>query len=100
MAGRPQRILDDFKEEIVLRYENKERAADIGRDYEVSECTLERRLQSWGIGSCRPTAEPYRSTTELETRSDYGQTPLSWAAENGHEAVVKLLLEKGAKKLQ
>ena len=26
----------------------------------------------------------------------YGQTPLWWAAENGHEAVVKLLLEKGA----
>jgi ankyrin repeat domain-containing protein 50 len=28
---------------------------------------------------------------------DYGQTPLSWAVKNGHEAVVKLLLEKGAK---
>jgi ankyrin repeat protein len=26
----------------------------------------------------------------------YGQTPLSWAAERGHEAVVRLLLEKGA----
>ena len=33
---------------------------------------------------------------DLESKDDYGQTPLSWAAENGHEAVVKLLLEKGA----
>jgi len=38
---------------------------------------------------------------ELETKDEYyGRTPLSWAAENGHEAVVKLLLEKGAMKLQ
>jgi len=43
---------------------------------------------------------------ELKTKDDgeddgeddgvYGQTPLSWAARNGHEAVVKLLLRKGA----
>ena len=34
---------------------------------------------------------------ELDSKDNiYGRTPLSWAAENGHEAVVKLLLEKGA----
>jgi len=33
---------------------------------------------------------------ELETKDDSSQTPLSWAARNGHEAIVKLLLDKGA----
>jgi ankyrin repeat protein len=32
----------------------------------------------------------------LDLKDSYGRTPLSWAAEMGHEAVVKLLLEKGA----
>ena len=32
----------------------------------------------------------------LDLKDSYGRTPLSWAAEKGHEAVVKLLLEKGA----
>jgi hypothetical protein len=31
-----------------------------------------------------------------DLRDSYGRTPLSWAAEKGHEAVAKLLLEKGA----
>ena len=37
---------------------------------------------------------------DVESKDSYlGQTPLSLAAEKGHEAVVKLLLKKGAEKL-
>ena len=32
---------------------------------------------------------------EADSKDGYGQTPLSWAARRGHEAVVKLLVEKG-----
>jgi ankyrin repeat protein len=34
---------------------------------------------------------------DVDSKDDkYGRAPLSWAADNGYEAVVKLLLEKGA----
>ncbi|KAN0079235.1 hypothetical protein V8E54_004449 [Elaphomyces granulatus] len=33
---------------------------------------------------------------DFESEDDYNRTPLSWAAANGYEAVVKLLLENGA----
>ena len=32
----------------------------------------------------------------MKSKSRNGQTPLSWAARSGYEAVMKLLLEKGA----
>ena len=32
----------------------------------------------------------------VDSKDGYGRTPLWWAAENGHEMVVKLLVEKGA----
>jgi ankyrin repeat protein len=37
-----------------------------------------------------------REEADVESKSRDGRTPLSWAAESGHEAAVKLLLEKGA----
>jgi ankyrin repeat protein len=34
---------------------------------------------------------------EIDSRDKIGRTPLSYAVRHGHEAVEKLLLEKGAK---
>jgi ankyrin repeat protein len=40
------------------------------------------------------TADLLKSGMAVDSKDSSGQTPLSWAAENGHEAVVKLLLAK------
>ena len=37
-----------------------------------------------------------RKEVNLDSRGDEGQTPLSRAAEGGHEGIVKLLLERKA----
>src|SRR5271154_16362 len=36
------------------------------------------------------------SQTDVYAQDGHGKTPMSWAANNGHSKVVKLLLEKGA----
>jgi ankyrin repeat protein len=38
----------------------------------------------------------FKNRHDPDSKDSYGRTPLSRAAENGHEAVAKLLLEKGA----
>jgi hypothetical protein len=40
------------------------------------------------------TADLLKSGMAADSKDSYGRTPLSWAAGNGHEAVVKLLLAK------
>jgi ankyrin repeat protein len=60
---------------------------------------------------CRHSPIPYQSEmtreavvqvllatgdVDVDSKDNYGQTPLSFAAQNGHEAIVSLLLEKGA----
>jgi ankyrin repeat protein len=37
-----------------------------------------------------------RNQHDPDTKDSYKRTPLSWAADNGHETVVKILLDRGA----
>ncbi|KAB5581125.1 hypothetical protein GE09DRAFT_463702 [Coniochaeta sp. 2T2.1] len=37
----------------------------------------------------------HQTTLDIDASDDFGRTPLLWAAEKGHEAVVKLLLDTG-----
>jgi ankyrin repeat protein len=40
------------------------------------------------------TARLLLDSNSPDVKDSYGRTPLLWAAENGHEAVAKLLLAK------
>ncbi|RMZ85745.1 hypothetical protein DV737_g416, partial [Chaetothyriales sp. CBS 132003] len=59
---------------------------------------LPRLLKGISEGDLIEATEDWLSDTILEADSKddlYGRTPLSWASRNGHEAVVRLLLETG-----
>ncbi|KAH8687250.1 hypothetical protein BGZ60DRAFT_438813, partial [Tricladium varicosporioides] len=48
------------------------------------------------FGLAEATTGLLKSNHDLNSKDSNGRTPLSWVAQNGHEAVVKLLIEKGA----
>jgi ankyrin repeat protein len=52
-----------------------------------------RGAQKWHEGVMKLLLE---KGADMESKSHDGQTPLSWAARSGHVAAVKMLLEKGA----
>ncbi|KAJ5935976.1 hypothetical protein N7454_005274 [Penicillium verhagenii] len=57
------------------------------------EALLQNRIEA----DTETTASQNETSDDLECKDNVGgQTPLSWAAKNGHKEVVRLLLEKGA----
>ncbi|KAK4224940.1 hypothetical protein QBC38DRAFT_511396 [Podospora fimiseda] len=79
----------------------------------VAECqclySLDRAARLWNIGLLLNRMERYKKRgmsrvvrlliekgADFEGKNQSGRTPLSWAAENDHEAVIQLLIEKGA----
>jgi ankyrin repeat protein len=48
------------------------------------------------FGRVETTMALLKNRHDLDSKDTHGRTPLTWAVGNGHEAVVKLLLEKGA----
>ncbi|KAN0068626.1 hypothetical protein V8E54_013350 [Elaphomyces granulatus] len=51
--------------------------------------------ERWGGSRLKWQSIRPNPRVEIDIKDNYGQTPLSWAATNGNEAVVKLLLETG-----
>ena len=64
------------------------------------DCTSYKIIQGSPMGQKEEMITLLENGHDLNSKDSNDRTPLSWAVEKGHEAVVKLLLEKGAKKLQ
>jgi len=63
----------------------------------LRETEGEQLRKSCAEGDLRAVKLLLEKNADIETKdTKYGQTPLSWAAQNGHEAIVELLLEKNA----
>ncbi|KAH6972353.1 nucleoside phosphorylase domain-containing protein [Ilyonectria sp. MPI-CAGE-AT-0026] len=66
-------------------------------DYKIYWMTLGRMLPSYWPDLLLASYYGHRVIdADVESKDGYGRTPLSWAAAEGHEAIVQLLLENGA----
>ena len=61
--------------------------------YEAKQITALHLTAYFGLNEATSTLLRHGRRPDL--KDSYGRTPLSWAAENGHDGVVKLLLETG-----
>ena len=59
-------------------------------------CIIRSACLEWDDPGLRSSRNPsaLNKGADVKSKSRNGQTPLSWTARSGHEAVVKLLLEK------
>ena len=62
----------------------------------ISEMTFLSIASRYGLSSIIEAMIRSGEAFDVNSKDLYGQTPLSWAAEEGHKATVQLLTEKGA----
>lgn len=79
-------------------YQDGNQRADIGRDFKFSR---DRNVLSYLAEGGDEIILAFvlasgKDDAEIDSKDKDGRTPLSWAAEKGHEAVVRLLLDNGA----
>ncbi|KAK3384603.1 hypothetical protein B0T24DRAFT_716268 [Lasiosphaeria ovina] len=88
------RLLLEWRQEIQGASSKSE--LSLPDDDLLQQTKAEQLIKACITGDTNTMVKLLEENADIETKVIAGQTPLSWAAENGHEAVVNLLLERGA----